>query len=202
MQMNILLAFLFLLASGTASAQESINICYHYSCSKEATARFTETRLHALANMLRSSHSAEEERKALATVIGQLYYWAGQQTPVHADKGGNFSDDAADGAMDCIDHSTTTMRFLKMLERRDLLRYHKVDEVVRRRRFILFEHFSAVIAELPRPMQASGDDDFMGGDKQHQYVVDSWFVNNGEPAVILPLESWMDGAGQAVEPSL
>lgn len=197
--MRKFLALLFLLVSGAASADESISVCYNYSCTDEATAQFSEPQLRTLAKKLRSTRSAAEERKALADVIGQLYYWAGQQTPVYADKGGNVADDAVNGAMDCIDHSTTTTRFLKMLERRRLLRYHEVENVVRRRRFFLFEHFSAVIEELPHPMLGKpGDDgilDFWDEVKPNQYVVDSWFVNNGKPAVILPLEDWMNGAG-------
>lgn len=199
------LVILFLLSSGAAFAAESISICYNYSCTDEATARFSEPQLRTLAKKLRSTRSAAEERKVLADIIGQLYYWAGQQTPVYADKGGNTNDDGVNGAMDCIDHSTTTTRFLKMLERRRMLRYHDVDDVVRRRRFLLFEHFSAVIEELPHPLLAKpGDDgisDFGDGAKPHRYVVDSWFVNNGKPAVILPLENWIDGAGPSVEPS-
>ncbi|WP_206604477.1 hypothetical protein [Herminiimonas fonticola] len=199
------MVLLFLLASGAASANESISVCYNYGCTDEAAARFSEPQLRTLAKKLRSARSAAEERKALADVIGQLYYWAGQQTPVYADKGGNVADDAVNGAMDCIDHSTTTTRFLKMLERRKLLRYHEVENVVRRRRFFLFEHFSAMIEERPHPLLAKPADDgildFWDEVKPHRYVVDSWFVNNGKPAVILPLEDWTDGAGPNLEPS-
>ena len=201
--MKIFLALLFLLVSGAASADESIIVCYNYSCLNEAAARFSEPQLQTLAKKLRSTRSAEEERNALSDVIGQLYYWAGQQTPVYADKGGNIADEAVSGAMDCIDHSTTTTRFLKMLERRRLLKYHEVEDVVRRRRFFLFDHFSAMIEERPHPLlaKAGGDDvlSFSDETKPHRYVVDSWFVNNGKPAVILPLDNWMDGAGPNVE---
>ena len=162
-----------------------------------------EPQLQTLAKTLRSTRSAVEERKALSDVIGQLYYWAGQQTPVYADKGGNLADEAVNGAMDCIDHSTTTTRFLKMLERRRLLKYHEVEDVARRSRFFLFDHFSAMIEERPHPWLAKADDDdilnFSDQTKPHRYVVDSWFVNNGKPAVILPLEIWMDGAGPNLE---
>lgn len=157
--------------------------------------------MRTLAKRLRSLPSAAEERKVLADVIGQMYYWAGQQSPISADKGGNVFDDEANGAMDCIDHSTTTTRFLKVLERRGMLKYHVVADVERRRRFLLFDHFSAVVQEFPRPIPASTiDDNSVDNAKTHQYVIDSWFVNNGEPAVVLPLEDWMSGAGPKVEP--
>ncbi|WP_188420078.1 hypothetical protein [Oxalicibacterium solurbis] len=196
-----ILTLLLLLASGVASAGENIKVCYNYGCKQEATVRFSDRQLRTLAKRLRSLPSAAEERKALADVVGQMYYWAGQQSPVYADKGGNAFDDEANGAMDCIDHSTTTTRFLKMLERRGLLKYHVVADIERRRRFFLFDHFSAVVQEFPRPISASTVDGDAEKAKTHQYVIDSWFVNNGEPAVVLPLEDWLNGAGPRIEPS-
>ena len=199
--MRKILTLLLLLASGVASADESIKVCYNYGCNQQATVRFSERQLRTLAKKLRSLPSAAEERKALADAVGQMYSWAGQQSPVYADKGGNAFDDEANGAMDCIDHSTTTTRFLTMLERRGLLKYHVVADVVRRSRFFLFDHFSAVVQEFPRPIPASTVDGDAEKANTHQYVIDSWFVNNGEPAVVLPLESWLDGAGPRIEPS-
>ena len=32
-----------------------------------------------------------------------------------------------------------------------------------------------------------------------RYVVDSWFVDNGEPAVVLPLAEWLKGGGPNVQ---
>ncbi len=200
--MKKILALLLLLAGGVASADESVDVCYNYGCNQEATVRFSDRQLRTLAKRLRSLPSPAEERKTLAEVIGQMYSWAGQQSPVYADKGGNAFDDEVNGAMDCIDHSTTTTRFLKMLERRGLLKYHVVADVERRRRFFLFDHFSAVVQEFPRPVRASTvDDGTAEKSKTHQYVIDSWFVDNGEPAVVLPLEDWMNGAGPKVEPN-
>jgi len=194
--MKKFLVLFCLLVGGVASAEESIDVCYNYGCHQEATARFSDEQLQTLAGRLRTTTSAAEERKALSDVIGQLYLWAGQQTPVHADKGGNTEDDGVDGEMDCIDHSTTTTRFLKMVERRGLLKYHKVSDIARRTRFFVFDHFSAVIEELPSPILTSTiDNGTAERTKPRRYVVDSWFVDNGQPAVIMPLEIWMRGAG-------
>lgn len=200
--MKKILTLLLLLCAGAVSAEESIDVCYNYGCKQEATARFSERQLRTIARKLKSTTSAVEERKAVSEAIGQLYYWAGQQTPISADKGGNTSDDGVNGAMDCIDHSTTTTRFLKMIERRRMLKYHDVGEVVLRRRFLLFEHYSAVIEERPRSSLALPVKDGVPDEANpNRYVIDSWFVNNGKPAVILPLESWMDGEGPRVEPN-
>ena len=46
-------------------------------------------------------------------------------------------------------------------------------------------HWSAVIEEKQE-------------DEPRRFAVDSWFVDNGQPAVILPLEEWKKGAGPDV----
>jgi hypothetical protein len=200
--MKKFLALLFLLTCSVASAEERINVCYNYGCHQEALARFSEEQLQTIAAMLQSTSSAEEERKALSDAIGELYHWAGQQTPVNADKGGNWDDGGVEGEMDCIDHSTTTTRFLKMIEHRGMLKYHKVNDVMRRSRFFVFDHFSAVIEELALSSPAlSVDDGMVERAKPRRYVVDSWFVDNGEPAVIMPLENWMRGASPKTKPA-
>jgi hypothetical protein len=85
--------------------------------------------------------------------------------------------------MDCVDHSRNTSAFLSLLAKHGLLRWHRTLPPVRRLRFFLLQHFSALIEETQD-----------GG----RYVVDSWFVDNGEPAVILPLADWEKGEGPDV----
>ena len=142
---------------------------------------------------------------------------AGTQTPVGADRAGNFLDAEAHGRMDCIDHSTSTTRLLELVEARGGLRFHRVVEPARRTRLIL-QHFSAVIevltveeriARMPPGEALAGcncteDGQVIeaadGADRPgERYVVDSWFVDNGEPAVVLPLAEWLKGGGPNVQ---
>ena len=165
---------------GLALADERISVCYNYGCVAEATVRYTESQLVWARKALATAKTPEQERTALGPVIGRLYHWAGRQSPIYADKGGNYADDAAPGSMDCIDHSTTTTRLLKMLERRGWLRFHDVMEPARRSRLFIFEHYSAVIEELPPkwlPREKiaryeAGLEDI----QPERFVVDSWFV--------------------------
>ena len=184
-------------------ADERIAVCYNYGCVAETTVRYTESQLAWVRKAMLLAKTPEQERTALGPVIGRLYYWAGRQSPIYADKGGNTADDAAPGSMDCIDHSTTTTRFLKMLERRGWLRFHDVEEVERRTRLFIFDHYSAVIEESPprwlprekiRYMKEAPEDT-----RPDRFAIDSWFVDNGKPAVVLPLEDWKDGAGPGVD---
>ncbi|MEN9481306.1 MAG: hypothetical protein RLZZ298_2701 [Pseudomonadota bacterium] len=180
------LAMLVLIGAGNALASESVNICYAYGCLAEAEVVYSASELREIDQMLALAVDAENERKILAQTIGLLYAIGGEQSDIRNDKGGNYADDNLPGRMDCIDHSTSTTRLLKLLEARGNLRWHRVlDADVRHFARIFPAHYSAVIEEI------------MDGEAA-RFVVDSWFVDNGQPAVILPLDEWKKGAGPDV----
>lgn len=170
-----------------AVADERLSVCFNYGCLSQAEAVFSEAQLADVGRLLasaESSGSAAQEREALAVAVGRLLGWAGEETPIAADRGGNFADAGVYGKMDCIDHAKTTTRLLEMIERRGLLRYHRVLPPVLRRRFLIFEHNAAQIE------QTGGGDPAENGAR---YVVDSWFFDNGQPAVVMPLALWQSG---------
>lgn len=186
--MRVALLFFLYALSAFAVADESVRICYGYGCLVETDVVITEQRLHTVAFMLNVAVNAENEREILSSVMGRLYGWAGEQSPIHNDRGGNYADEGVSGAMDCIDHSTTSTRFLDLLERRGMLRWHRVLSADVRRTFYVFLHYSAVIEEKS----------VVPDSEPRRFAVDSWFVDNGKPAVILPLEEWKNGAGPDV----
>jgi hypothetical protein len=176
-----------LMLAGSAWADASAQVCYNYGCAVEETVIFSDARFAEIAELLAAARSPETERESIAVAVGRLYAWAGEQTPIWRDRGGNYDDDQEqDGHMDCIDHATTTTRFLDTLNGHGWLRFHRVLPPERRTRFLIGQHYSAVIEELG-PMR----------DPEHpqpeRYAVDSWFRDNGKPAVIMPLENWMEG---------
>ncbi|MGE5469849.1 MAG: hypothetical protein ACM3X0_03510 [Bacteroidota bacterium] len=182
--MRAWLTGLLLLLGGVAVADESVPVCYGYGCLVQVEIRYDEARLQEVGRLLASASDAAGERAALAEAMGLLYGWAGEQSDIRNDRGGNYADDGVSGKMDCIDHSTSTTRLLKMLAARHYLRWHRVLEPdARYFAFFYPAHFSAVIEE-------AGD--------AARFVVDSWFVDNGKPAVILPLDEWKRGAGPDV----
>jgi hypothetical protein len=111
--------------------------------------------------------------------MGLLAGYTAQQTPTGNDKGGNVNDGDVDGRMDCIDHSHNTTAYLQLLKRFGFLAYHDVLSPVERAPLLLNAHWGAQIME------------YRSGDK---FVVDTWFRENGAPAVIYPLEAWLQGA--------
>ena len=214
------LTLCLLLPAATAAIAETaatVKVCYDYGCLVEEEVHYAADQLVQVRDLLGAPGNADEERGRLSQAVGWLLGWAGQQTPIAADRGGNVADGGVHGRMDCIDHSTTTTRLLQLLEARGALRFHRVVEPARRTRLIL-QHFSAVIevlsaaarvARLPPGQALAGcnctEDGQVIGDADgvehvgERYVVDSWFVDNGEPAVVLPLAEWLNGGGPNVE---
>jgi hypothetical protein len=186
MRRRLLAALLFALAALPAAGDESLPICHGYGCQTEAEVRFSEAQLAEIGRRLAAAVDAAEEREILGAVIGRLYGWAGEQTEIRNDRAGNYADGHVPGKMDCIDHSTSTTRLLRLLEARGLLRWHRVRDPATRYFVLVFgEHWSAVIEERDGSVPA-------------RFVVDSWFVDNGQPAWVLPLEDWKKGAGPDV----
>jgi len=182
---HIVLAILALALAGMADAGQRVGVCHEYGCLVQEEVDYTDGQLAEIGRLLAAARGAAEERALLAQAIGRLYAWAGEQTAIRHDKGGNRADGNTPGRMDCIDHSTTTTRFLQLLEARGDLRWHRVKKPAVRRFALVFPaHYSAVIETT--------------GEAPERFAVDSWFVDNGQPAVILPLRDWKKGAGPDV----
>lgn len=172
------LIILMLCMSAPAQAEE-LGICYNYDCAATAKVSFRAGELVAAGKQLLRAGDAAGEREAISRIIGQFETIAGQQTPTWADKGRNINDDGVNGRMDCIDESTNTTAYLRLLEKRGWLRFHRVLDRVKRAPLLVNDHWTARIVE-----ERSGQ----------EFAVDSWFFDNGGPAFIVPLEAWLNGA--------
>ena len=226
-------------ACGAVQAAASVDVCFNYGCAASAEVRFANERLDEVGRLFSEAGDAERERAAISLAVAALHRIAGEQSPIGADRAGNFLDEGIDGRMDCIDHATTTTRLLGLMASRGWLRFHRVLEPARRSR-VIFQHFSALIEEVgppPRPAAPAVPAAAAGGVPDHvplllalcdcqnvvddiprprdpdasppgvpgiaapggRFVVDSWFGNHGEPAVVLPLAEWLNGEGPNVQ---
>ena len=128
--------------------------------------------------------SPAAEREAIARAIAWLYFYAGMQSPIWRDRGGNFyDDDTQPGRMDCIDHSTNTTAYLRLIERHGWLKHHVGGERVLRGRMV-DAHWAARI-------DARGSTD--------ERVVDTWVLDPGLPATVCPLQAWLNAARPRVD---
>jgi len=169
--------FLLSLWSLPATAAD-ISICYNYGCAVKAEITISNKQQVQIGQLFANVPDAQSERTAIALAIGLFETFAGEQTPTFRDKGGNENDDGVDGRMDCIDHSTNTTAYLHFLADRGLLRFHRVRNPVKRAPMLVNVHWAALIEEI---------------DNMHDFVVDSWFFDNGHPAAIFDLNDWLRG---------
>ncbi len=171
--------FLALFAwSAFAARADEVTICYNYGCYAKAQVDYSDRQLDRLRRLLAAAGDAAAEREAIAVAIGRMYGIAGEQTPVWRDKGGNYADGGENGQMDCIDHSTNTSTFLRLLQSHGWLRFHEVLEPIRRTRFFVAVHWAARVRDRGT---------------QQAYVVDSWYFDNGRPAAVFAVEEWLAG---------
>ena len=123
--------------------------------------------------------NAEAERATMRQAIGLLERMVGAKTATATDRAGTFGNSAFPGQLDCNDEATNSSSYLRMMINDGLVRFHQVLDTSTRGGFLIFgRHSTAVIQEL-----ASGE----------MFAVDSWFFDNGDPAVILPLATWKNG---------
>lgn len=144
-------ALLLCLAPLAGWCGETVDICYNWSCASEAPVSFSDPVLAGVALLLRDATSAADERERIALAVGRLYAEAARQSPIGADRPGNGADAESDGRMDCIDHSTSTTRLLRVMEARGWLRWHKVLEPARRAPFLVNQHYAALVEETDGP---------------------------------------------------
>jgi hypothetical protein len=178
--MNRLLLVLCLLlpCAPAAYAEQDVEICYHYGCTKRAGVHLSDAQLKRVQAEFAEVQDAAAEREAIARAVAVMYATAAEQTPIWQDRGLNIDDDEVDGRMDCIDHSTNTTMWLRVVHEQGWLKYHDVGPRARRGRFI-FEHWSARVVERGT---------------QDEFAIDTWFLDPGQPATIFPLDVWQRGA--------
>ena len=154
-----------------------ITICYNYDCSRTAHVRPGADEWSTVVNQFKpAARSSVEERDMIRRAIAILEHIAGTQTPTYRDRGRNPVVDDWPGQMDCIDESTNTKRYLDLLQEWGLLRWHRVAERVYRAPHLFDQHWAGQIIEL--------------GTLDH-YVVDSWFLDNGNLPYIQALNNWL-----------
>ncbi len=190
------LALILLFVSFAATAEERISVCFNYGCYAQAEVVYSDAQLAEVGELLRAARDAAEERAAIGLAVGRMLGWAGKQSPIGADRGGNYADAGMNGMMDCIDHSTTTTRLLRVMDKQGWLRYHRVLEPALRTTLLIFLHYSAQIEETGA---LAGTDAKPIATTAGRYVVDSWFFDNGHPAAVMPLANWLSGESPNVD---
>jgi len=159
----------------------TFSVCFDYGCESLANVSLNDeewSQIRALFQPLPAN--AMQERQKIRQAIALFEKFAGKKTATEQDLGGTFViSENGSHQMDCIDESTNTSSYLRILQTQKLMRFHRVQDRETRGYFIFgWPHTTAVIAEA-----ATGQ----------MWVIDSWFHKNAQAPEIMPLEQWKQG---------
>jgi len=156
-------------------------ICYSHGCNKSATVQLTEEEWKTIRQVFHpESIDAAAERKNIAMAIGLLETVVGKRTGTDLDRGGTFAGLFRENQMDCVDEAVNTGIYLAMMRHDGLIRLHDLRGPANRGYLLWggWPHIASVIAD-----KSTGE----------EYVVDSWFLDNGRPPFLVPLRQWKNG---------
>lgn len=152
--------------------------CTDYHCDEGQTVTLSDDQWHQVVSLFPPTESPTEEREQIRRAIAQLETQVGKTTGTWRDLGKNVSGAGHPGQLDCISESKNTTTYLQLLSKDGLIRWHEVEDRQLRHPWILDLHWSAVIRDR---------------NTGKRYAVDSWFLDNGKPPFIQPLDEWLSG---------
>jgi len=160
--------------------RERFSVCYNHSCDTVVTQSLSVAEWSRIQSLFDPpAGSPETERLKIALAVAHMEKLVGVLTGTDRDKGKNLQGLFSDGQMDCIDESTNTTSYLRMMEAANLIHWHSIEDRQSRYPSLLsWPHTTAVIKEKQSGML---------------YAVDSWFYENGRQPVIMPLSEWKVG---------
>ncbi len=122
---------------------------------------------------------AELERKQIAEAVGKLETLVGAKIGTSGDRAGTFNNSKYPGQLDCNDEAINTTTYIHLMQYYGLIKLHEAEDMHTRGYFFNgWPHSTAVIHN-----KLSGE----------QFAVDSWFYDNGAPAIVVPLAVWQSG---------
>jgi len=165
----------------SADGAVQLRICFNWSCNRPQQLRFTADEMaQVIAQMEQCSGTSQHDRlQRIRIGIWQMEMLAKKHQPLLAnDRGGNELDSELAGRTDCIDNTSNTRTFLRILQDLAALPGWSVAEPRSRNRLPLDNvHWTAVVKD-----EQSGD----------YWTVDSWYRPHGHLPFVLPLADWLD----------
>ncbi len=161
-----------------APTPEALQVCHGSNCHIETMVRLDASDWNRVrAEFEPAAASAAEERRRIANAIGLMERLVAPQAGTGKDVGRNLAVADQSTQLDCVDEAVNSSTYLDLIAAEGLLRFHSV-QMPAHRGGVILAHNTAVVRET-----ATGQ----------LYAVDSWFYDNGTPAVVLPLQTWLNG---------
>ncbi len=174
----VYLTCLYPLTGIAAPAPPPFYSCTDYHCDEGETVSLSAAQWQEIRALFATTSNAQEERQQIRKAIALLETQVGAITGTSRDLAKNVAGAGLPGQLDCISESKNTTTYLRLMDADGLLHWHTVEERRLRHPWILDLHWSAVIRDT---------------DTGQRYAVDSWFLDNGQPPYIQPLEQWLSG---------
>jgi len=162
--------------------RSAVPVCFHHGCESVKRVSLTEEYWSRLArHFTPAAQNAAEEREQIRQAVAEMEQITGDLAGTSGDVAGDLGGfGTLEPQMDCIDESSNTTTYLTLFDQARLLRWHSIEPVATRGYLFIggWPHYTALIRD-----KKTGE----------QWVVDSWFRDNGELPDILDLETWKDG---------
>ena len=157
-------------------ASDRLSVCIDYHCEKRADVQIDASDWDELLQpFMQPAETAAMERQQIRDAIARFEKLVGSRTPTHKDLPENKGDDET-GQLDCIAESTNTHLYLQWLARKMKLKWHRVDERIKRSPYFIDVHWGVKITSVT---------------DQREFVVDSWYGANAELPQVVPLAKWL-----------
>ena len=114
----------------------------------------------------------------MAYAIAHIEVKVGAKLGIKDRAGMQFTASGDPEQLDCVDEAVNTTTYLRLIAERGLLRWHRAGLPANRLLDLVNAHNTAVVTDTSTGIA---------------YAVDSWFYDNGTPAVVLPLATWRAG---------
>jgi len=164
----------------TTPQLDALEVCQGGGCAKPSLTSLTHAEWDQISRLFSPMPvDAQAERMLIAKAIAKFEAIIGKKIGTSNDKAGTFKNSQFSGQQDCNDEAINTTTYMRLLVQAGLVKFHVVEDTRTRHFFFSgWPNTTAVIRQL---------------DTQARYAVDSWFFDNGQPAMIVPFEVWKDG---------
>lgn len=171
----------YLRLHGTVPAStQRFAVCDQADCETTAVVELDDTDWHEISALFNPAPTdAQDERDRIATAIALMEQKIGVQAGTASDRGGSEGAYRSDRQLDCIAETGNSTLYLLLLQKRDLLHWHRVAYPAHRG--LLQGHLPHNTAVIEERTTGSG------------YAVDSYFHGNGIRPEIVSIDAWLDG---------
>lgn len=164
--------------SAYSSPRAALKVCSGFGCTISDRYALTEAELQKLASIMQGVGSAADEREAIRTAIAWLENTSQKRLRLQRDVEKAYQRDRGRrGQMDCVDESLNTTGYLSLMQKRGLLKHHRVRRHYAERGLLIdgrYPHKSAVIID----------------NSETSWTVDSWYEPGGGKPQVMPLSKW------------